>query len=116
MIIIKKVRNLKFGIKFCLLFFVVCVAQVFILNTLTMFKTIDVMTSLISQQSEEKSASDVYAILSKLELELGALSLKDNELVGEHGEKLSEQRGLFNEITNQVGTYVTIFEKGRAGI
>lgn len=113
--VMKMIKDLKIGVKFCLTFLVVCIFQTFVLNIVNTYSTIDVITNLLIKQNETKLSSDVYVVYSKLQLELGELSLKDNELVGEHGERLSQQQSLFQEITDQVGTDVTIFAKDDQG-
>ena len=110
-------KKLNFGIavKISILFLVISTAQIFTLNTMNMLKIIDTLGEVMESENAKKLTSDVYAIESRLKIELGEISLKDNELVGEHGEKLSEQQSLFDEVVAPLNTSATIFQKDDKG-
>ena len=113
--VLMKKRQFGIGIRFSTLFAVICIFQLFTLNTLNTFSTMSVLTKMIDEQNENKLASDIAVISSQLQLEVGKISLKDNELVGEHGEKVSNQQDFFDKVAHLLNSSVTIFQKDDKG-
>ena len=103
------------GIKFSILFLVVCIFQIFTLNTLNMFSAIDALTKVVNEQNEKKLASDIAIISSQLALEVGKMSLKDNELIGEHGEKVSDEQDFLDGVAHLINSSATVFQKDDKG-
>ena len=108
-------KNIKIRWKFCILFIIISITQLFSLNVANISIVKSGLNKMLGENTESNLKRSIYNINGKLRLEVGELSIKDNTLVGETGENIEEKEELIDELASLFGVEATIFVKDDEG-
>lgn len=108
-------KNLKIRWKFCVLFIIISITQLFSLNIANISILKPGLIKMLRENDESNLTRSIYAVDSKLKLEVGELSIKDNTLVGDSGENIEEKEDLLDDLASLFGVEATIFVKDDEG-
>lgn len=108
-------KNIKLGIRLLLIYIVVGLLPLLLLNALDIIKAKDMMRSMQSHIIEEKLSGDIRAMQTYLHDSVGEITLANDELVGQAGEKISDQEALIDKISSELNVVATVFIKDSKG-
>lgn len=108
-------KNIKLGIRLLLIYIVVGLLPLLLLNALDIIKAKDMMRSMQSHIIEEKLSGDIRAMQTYLHDSVGEITLANDELVGQDGEKISDQEALIDKISSELNVVATVFIKDSKG-